>query len=244
MRLSSLGFACVLILFVCASSAFAAEHKTVTPKGVISLNYWDAKLVKSMPTRSESSAQKFFPIIIGSRRFTNHWSATAEWGKSGYSAIDPARNGNLPEKASRSVVGIKRDIAPGVYYSLSYPYMKLQQDNNAGYKLTATISGMQVGGGMGMYLKEPHLTFGVDFNFVPSMNVKYVTPAMRVRSKGPGLDAKFVVSYKFRDPGAAIHFGYRYMSLTADNAMLGNIVAVPKTKFLMRGMFMGMKYVF
>ncbi|HOX28910.1 MAG TPA: hypothetical protein PLQ76_07145 [bacterium] len=237
-------FFCALFFLFCAGNATASQKKVVTPKAAISVNYWGSSLYKSFPTRNEKSKQGFFPVFIGAVKVADRLSATGEWGKSGYSVISPSRQSNLPEKASRTVLGVKYDVMPGVYAALSFPYMKLQQDNDLNYKMTATISGVQIGGGLSMYIKEPHLGAGLEFNMVPRMNVKYVSPTMRSKADGTGMDIKVLLSYKFNDPRFSIHAGYRYMSLNAGEALVSGVTAVPSVNYRLRGPFMGVKYAF
>ncbi|MFA6450220.1 MAG: hypothetical protein WCX65_12165 [bacterium] len=232
--------AVLLPAFAHASGSTAAK----APKYAVSLNYWDANLIKSFPTFSEKSGQTFFPVILGSARLgDSKWSALGEWGKSDFSPVTSLVRPNMKEKASRTVIGMRYDPQPGFYFTLSYPIMKLNIENSvSGSTTTAAITGMQLGAGFGAYLKPPHITAGLEVNMVPDMSAKYTAGALSGKAKGPGFDVKSTVAYKF-DSGSAAYIGFRWMSLQAGAVTLGNY-PMPKVNFTLRGPFMGYKHVF
>jgi hypothetical protein len=244
MRKSLIYVVLLFTIFLIPVSSQANTKALVIPKAALSLNYWDADLIKSFPTFSENSSQKFFPVFIGSARIgKSKYSAIAEWGESKFGSVTSMRP-NLEEKASRTVFGLRLDSQPGLYFTLSYPMMRLNINNKATLgATTANITGLQVGMGFGAYLKQPHITAGVEINNVPDMSVKYSSGALSGKAKGPGYDVKANVAYKFSGKGNAVYVGYRMMALDAGAVTIGNY-PMPKVKFTLRGPIAGFKYVF
>ncbi len=242
MRKSLIYVVLALLAVLSPATARSESTKPAIPKLALSINYWSAELIKSYPTRSEQSDQHFFPVFIGSAHIKGKFSAIGEWGQSGFGGVTPESVAGQKEKASRTVFGLRFDAQPGIYYTLSYPIMKLNIDNDAGIATTAKITGAQLGMGIGTYIKEPHITTGGELNIVPDMGIKYTRAALWGKGKGPGIDIKYTIAYKF-DNGSAAYIGYRYMMLDTGAATLGSYPA-PKIKFRLRGPLVGFKYAF
>ncbi|HOO57294.1 MAG TPA: outer membrane beta-barrel protein [bacterium] len=233
----------VLSLTISTTKAEAAASPK-QDKYIISLNAWNAQLTKSFSTNfSEKSDQTFFPVFIGYYNISDHWKLSGEYGSSRMTGLTPERAPGLEEEASRTVFGLRYDPMPGLYFNFAYPSMKLNMENPTNtFKMNAKITGIQLGMGLGMYIKEPHVALGLEYNFSEDMQMLYTSGAGWAKAKGPAMDVKALVCYKF-DQKWQIHGGFRYMMMDASAATFGNM-PVPKIKFTLKGPFFGMKYSF